>query len=178
MNKFESTFRFKLEAIIQFHFTKHQVRKFSLYISKFYLKLLSSPLLDISHPPSFLSKFPNFSGCFLFCLKFSWPLKVVPFNYWSFFGRVACCQVYFVPTALRLWVSRFSLDVVRFQPCNLVVASKHCLVWILRLNERSVHSFTDNASSWNRWWTVRRFEEDSFTQIKISDCWKSYFASQ
>ena len=32
MNKFESTIRFKLEAIIQFHFTKHQVGKFSLYI--------------------------------------------------------------------------------------------------------------------------------------------------
>ena len=32
MNKSESTIRFKLEAIIQFQFTKHQVRKISLYI--------------------------------------------------------------------------------------------------------------------------------------------------
>ena len=32
MNNFESTIRFKLEAIIQFYFNKHQVRKFSLYI--------------------------------------------------------------------------------------------------------------------------------------------------
>ena len=32
MNRFESMIRFKLEAIIQFQFTKHQVRKFSGYI--------------------------------------------------------------------------------------------------------------------------------------------------
>ena len=32
MNKFESTIQFKLEAVIQFHFSKHQVEKISLYI--------------------------------------------------------------------------------------------------------------------------------------------------
>ena len=32
MKKFEATIRFKLEAIIQFQFTKHQVRMFSLCI--------------------------------------------------------------------------------------------------------------------------------------------------
>ena len=31
MNKIELTIRFKLEATIQFHFTKHQVRKFYSY---------------------------------------------------------------------------------------------------------------------------------------------------
>ena len=35
MNKFESTIRFKLETIIQFHFSKHQVRRFPLYIEVF-----------------------------------------------------------------------------------------------------------------------------------------------
>ena len=57
MNNFESTIRFKLEAIIQFYFTKHQVRKF--YISKFKLKLLSSPLLDISHTVYWIDQNPT-----------------------------------------------------------------------------------------------------------------------
>ena len=74
MNKFESTNRFKFEAIIQFHFTKHQVRKFSLYIEVLTYVAKFATSRYITSSLLFLSKFagrafPNRSGCFLCLLE-------------------------------------------------------------------------------------------------------------